>query len=125
MATNWQQTLQLQEQKLAVATTFLNNLVEGDVQAPDKAVELSRAALKDLTHHTALLSTIKRKVDNVADPSEIMNQPSVQKAWNEIVTATDQVLSAQDTLIEAYDKDLLNIVSREDMESMKGSPLSL
>ena len=125
MPTNWMEQIDNQERRMSVATMFLNNLVEGDVQIPDEAIELSEQALKDLTHHGAMLSTIQRKLADEADPDKLMAQPSIQKAWNEIVSATDKILEVQGQMIQAADEDLINIVSQDEMESMKGSPLTL
>lgn len=125
MQKNWTEKLDDQERKMSVATMFLNNLVEGDIQIPGEAVSLSQQALTDLGYHEAMLSTIRRKLDSETDPDSVMNQPSLKKAWTEISAATDKVLDIQDRLIHAYDQDLMKIVSREEMESIKGSPLSV
>jgi hypothetical protein len=123
MSSNWIKLLNDQERKLAVATLFLNNLVEGDIQVPDEATELAGTALKDLNHHGAVLSTIRRKLEGEADHDAVMENPALQKAYTEISTATDKVLGIQDQLISAHDQGAMNIVSREEMESIKGSPL--
>lgn len=123
MSSNWNQLLKDQEHKLAVATLFLNNLVEGDIQVPGETIELAGNALKDLTHHGAVLSTLMRKLEGGTNHDAIMESPSLQKAYIEISTATDKVLEVQGQLIDAYDQDRMNVVSREEMESIKGSPL--
>lgn len=123
MSSNWIKLLNDQEHKLAVATLFLNNLVEGDIQVPYETTDLARTALKDLSHHGAVLSTLSRKLEGETDHDAIMENPALQKAYTEISVATDKVLGIQDQLIDAHDQDMMNIVSQEEMESIKGSPL--
>lgn len=126
MAGTWETRFDEQEQRMGVAALFLTNLVEGDIDLPDETVDQAESALKELTQSGSLLAALRRKITAAgADQEWIMAQPAADRRWNEITGMTDQVLQLQSKLIAAHDNGQIELVSRAEMESIKGARLNL
>lgn len=120
-----EQALDLLDIRLGHAMMFLNHISSGEIEVPQAALDQALEAKRALTQYSAQFVAIRSHISQANDPAAYLNQPSVAHLLAQMDGLADVILDEQQTLLEAIDGGLVDIVSKEDLGVSQASSMSM